>query len=274
MVKIKLTGRLGNQMFQFAFAYLAAKKKKDFIIIQPASHFGYCLDVFRLPFIAGGFPRRMMLLINRLLVKIFKPTSKLSFLSCFYSLQIPEIKGITEIEGYFQDGKSWTPYRAEMLKLFSIRSEIRKRFEAKYSALLNKKLLVFNVRLGNYKQAFFEEIQSHGLLPKEWYLNALSTVDIQQYDHLLVISDEVGEVRKNFGLDQYDPIYIDDGMETDFQFMMHADCLILSNSTFSWWAAFLNERPEKRIIAPKYWVGYHVKKEYPSGIIPDDWEQL
>jgi hypothetical protein len=274
MIKIKLTGRLGNQMFQFAFAYLTAKKRSESIVISPISHFGYCMDMFKLPFLAGRFPKFASLFINKLVAGIVRSTHKLKATSCFYNLEIPQTTGVTEIEGYFQDGRGWVPYRTELLELFSIRTEIKKKFEDKYATLLQKKILVLNVRLGNYKQAYFEEINSQGLLSKDWYLKAIATVDMKQYDHLLVISDEVEEVKSTFGLEGYSPIYIDDDVETDFQFMMHADCLILSNSSFSWWAAFLNEKPGKRIIAPKYWVGHHVGKEYPSGIILNDWEQV
>lgn len=274
MIKIRLTGRTGNQMFQFAFAYLSSLKGKDRILILPSSHFGYCLEMFQLPFLSGKFPPGIFLFINKVLSGICRSTHRLSFPSCFYSLQLPEIKGTTEIEGYFQDGKSYLPYRDELLKLFTIRPEISDRFLKQYGELLKKKILVLNVRLGNYKQAYFEEIKSHGLLSRDWYLKALEKIDIHGYDHFLVISDEIEEVKSTFGLEQYAPIYIDDDVFTDFQFMMHADCLILSNSSFSWWAAFLNERKGKRIIAPKNWVGHHVGVEYPSGILLEDWIQV
>lgn len=274
MIKIHLTGRLGNQMFQFAFAYLSSKKNKDHILIIPASHFGYCLDIFKLPFVAGSFSRKVFLAFNKMLSLLIPTTKKYTRTSCFYNLEIPEIQGVTEIEGYFQDGRSYVPFRQELMELFRLRNHITDRFKEKYGSLISKRLLVLNVRLGNYKQAYFEEIKHHGLLSKEWYLSALAKVDRADYDHLIVVSDDIEEVRSTFGIDSLDPIYIDDDVATDLQMMMHADCLIISNSSFSWWAAFLNQRPNKRILAPRNWVGYHVGIEYPSGIILEDWEQV
>ena len=43
---------------------------------------------------------------------------------------------------------------------------------------------------------------------------------------------------------------------------------IIPNSTFSWWAAWLNENPNKIVIAPQPWLF----KE--SEIVPDDWIKL
>ena len=45
---------------------------------------------------------------------------------------------------------------------------------------------------------------------------------------------------------------------------------IIANSTFSWWAAWLNSNPQKNIIAPSKWVkGYSTKD-----LIPKEWIQL
>lgn len=49
----------------------------------------------------------------------------------------------------------------------------------------------------------------------------------------------------------------------DFSYLLHARYLIIPNSSFSWWAAYLNDRA-KVIIAPKYWARHNVSDGYWS----------
>ncbi|EHC0071351.1 alpha-1,2-fucosyltransferase [Escherichia coli] len=45
---------------------------------------------------------------------------------------------------------------------------------------------------------------------------------------------------------------------------------IISNSSFSWWAAWLNENKNKTVIAPSKWF----KKDIKHDIIPESWVKL
>jgi hypothetical protein len=60
----------------------------------------------------------------------------------------------------------------------------------------------------------------------------------------------------------------------DFQHLLNAHECIISNSTFSWWGAWLNTRPDKKIYAPEYFLGWRIKKEYPQNIYPHDWVKV
>ena len=61
----------------------------------------------------------------------------------------------------------------------------------------------------------------------------------------------------------------------DFALMRECDHNIIANSTFSWWAAWLNANPGRRVIAPKKWFhagnnGHSVDQD----IVPASWERL
>jgi hypothetical protein len=48
---------------------------------------------------------------------------------------------------------------------------------------------------------------------------------------------------------------------------------IIANSSFSWWGAWLNNNPEKKVVAPSKWFGESLKLN-TSDIIPENWTKL
>ena len=58
--------------------------------------------------------------------------------------------------------------------------------------------------------------------------------------------------------------------------MQFSDHNIISNSSFSWWAAWLNDNERKQIISPKKenWFGEFYSHYNMNDLIPEDWEQI
>lgn len=275
MIKLCLKGRTGNQLFQFAYAYLLSKKAKTGIVIKPTSYFGYRLEMFSLPLFLNFLPKSLFVRAQRFFFKLYKTQTAITENSCFYSFHLPDVKGNVEVDGFFQDGTALAKHRNDLLRVFAIKKEYTNRFQNKYRQLLQQKNLVLNIRMADdYKVAYFDEIKSKGILPIEWYLEVLDKIDFSSYDNLIVVSDSVEEAKTIKALEKYRPIFIKDDMYTDFLFLTHADCLIIPNSSFSWWGAFLNQRSDRKIYAPKNWVGYHAGVEYPTGIMIEDFEWI
>jgi len=102
-------------------------------------------------------------------------------------------------------------------------------------------------------------------LPMSYYEDCLSKInDLSQY-YIMVLSDDTEFVRSYFG--SRNNFHYEKNLEIiDFQIIKNADCLIIANSSFSWWGAFLNEKKNAEVFAPKKWLGFKVTQEFPLGI--------
>jgi len=109
-------------------------------------------------------------------------------------------------------------------------------------------------------------------LKTAWYHLAIKNIHNEE-NYYIFISDDINFVKAEFAY--LSNKYISENEEiTDLQFLTHADICILSNSTFSWWGAWLNNKAEKIIYAPKYFMGWRIKKETPTEIYPKEWVQI
>ena len=148
-----------------------------------------------------------------------------------------------------------------------MKEEYKQSFLRKYGELYtDNKVFVIHVRLGDYENNKLEGVSIS--LPAEYYYHILAKYDMTKYK-VLVISNRVEKAKKMFD-DYPDFLVFQDDMIIDFQKIMNADVAIIANSTFSWWAAYLNSKQDKKIYAPKNWLGYNRNKEYPVGIMTDE----
>lgn len=257
MIFIFLHSGMGNQMFQYAFGRLVEKernvnvyflcKKKDFKLngfeginyIELSCNFiSFC---FR---ISKKFKLRYY-----------------EFLSCLNEISIYSIPNYSLIVGYFQSSTLIDQNKSFVKELFK-----PKNFEG-----LNSKVCTVHIRRGDYLTTFFHEINSSALLPEDWFLNQIRFIaDKYPTVRFRLIGDDK-DFLYSFAIKISDLVECYSGNEMDdFCKLIQSKYLIISNSSFAWWGAFLNINEDVVVIAPKNWVGFSRGIEYPKGIMTSE----
>ena len=94
--------------------------------------------------------------------------------------------------------------------------------------------------------------------PVDYYRNAVDymkkNVDSPKF---FVFADNPQWVKENFSWLDYTLVdwnpSAGPGSHLDMQLMSLCHHNIISNSTYSWWSAFLNENPDKVVVLPRQW---------------------
>ena len=256
MITTRLMGGLGNYMFQIATAYSIAKDVRTDAFFdlsrteQSQRHINYYLDnLFKN--VKFGTP----------IPKYIHNEKKFSFNA------IPAVDDLY-LSGYFQSEKYFSKHTKEIKELFSCKeTEIKLR---EHISQIDFTCSI-HVRRGDYLQFPNKHHQS----PADYYNTAIQLVKDQFPNYkvtFLVFSDDIQWCKDHFVGMEY--MFIE-GFEDweDLILMSLCDANIITNSTFSWWAAWLGERPNKLIIAPEKWFGPEGPQDQQD-IIPERWTKL
>jgi hypothetical protein len=253
MVGVDVFGRMGNQMFQYAFAYNTAKLLNTSFYIDDYT-FPFCLgNYFRLSAYDKNLNR-----LKRKFFKTFHKKDKISTHSTFdvYNQSV-DLKNNRKYWGYYQSELYFKDYLLEIKKQFEIIDYWKEHFQKQYANIFDQtKTIAIHIRRTDYVDQNIE-------LPWSYYRHCLDLVQNLDDYQIFVIGDDYNYSKrmmrhyKNYTVCKNSEI-------VDFQIILNANIKIISNSTFAWWAAYLSEFNDKGVFAPKNWIGK--TSEYPKGI--------
>jgi len=299
VIIIRLWGGLGNQLFQYAFAYSIAKEngkkllldtrfyeedylnKNSHFTVQTAQILGLNLEFndllknvnLTLPMIKILQNRT----INRLIriPKRFKMPISYEYRYCKetrfrFDPKLNTIKNDNlYLDGYWQCEKYFSKYRTELIKQFVNHSKIVEKYiiENQIDTVCN---VAIHVRRGDYvnNTRLFSNLY---LLDEKYYIGALKYFNLRfENPQFFIFTNDLDWTRKMFiNSDNCTFVNVNRKMTDLEEFQIMAKCKhqIISNSTFSWWAAWLNNNSEKIVVAPDKWFGNR-------DIIPSSWITL
>lgn len=265
MIIIGLIGRLGNQMFQYAFAYNTAKKLKTRFIFRPI-YKNEITKYFKLDVVTH-------ILYSKYGYKLYS-----RYLDRKKGFEVLEqngwqnktvIQNKSEYAGFFQSELFFQESENSIRKKFDIKNKWKKKFVSKYRRIFSEnKIIVVHIRRTDYVDYGSDELGGTNMcLPMSYYNNCLDQIkNIDNYK-IICISDDIAFAEANLSK-RKNVTFESNEVIVDYQLMLNADILIIANSSFAWWAAYLNEKPNKIVYSPKYWIGFKVDKEYPLSITP------
>ena len=267
MIALEYDGKLGNQMFEFAFARTIANRLHTYLAIANTCDLhkyfrSICTHeniINNIPYLRTRYRRK---------IKSLKEAYYIDCSDCRVEPkeQLKKVRDDAYYYGFFQSVEFFD--RKGVLSWFRIKLKYKKEFDALLGKeFRNNKTIVAHVRRGDYL--------THGLsigskvadvsLPKAYYDACFGQIkDVDNYQ-IYFIGDDM-DYAKEVGKEYKNVKFIHETEITDMQLLINADICIISNSTFAWWGAYLNRKLNKKVYAPKYFLGYYEKDEFPKGI--------
>ncbi|MEI8143298.1 MAG: alpha-1,2-fucosyltransferase [Candidatus Berkelbacteria bacterium] len=285
MIIVKIIGGLGNQMFQYALGrnlanYLGAELVLDISAYDRYATRKYCLNDYNIQ--EKILDRSVLKKYNSKLFRLFD-----LFHFSVYSRNIildkslkfdPKILKITDnkyLAGYWQSEKYFENIPEIIREEYKPKSA-PDRLNRKYLNMIQKCHSVsLHVRRGDYVSDRSAN-SVHGVCGPSYYENALKIIEKKTKDFtLFIFSDDMPWVKKNL-IFNHTVVYVEgNGPEKSYEDLRLMSCCednIIANSSFSWWGAWLNIKPNKIVIAPKQW--FRDPKMDSSDMIPKKWKRI
>lgn len=255
-------GRLGNQLFQIAATIGAARRSRCACTFPEWPYEGYF----------AGLPRDPG-----------RPPPRPPLVEKSYLYQPLDIRETCHLVGYFQSEKYFAHCGEEIRRVLAPRDQLRVQLEARFSAVLALRPCAIHVRRTDYVGSpVYANLGDSG-----YYERAMSALGRDTL--FLLFSDDIPWCRRRFHEHRRRIMFVE-GLAAMGDFFLMSACAhqIIANSSFSWWAAWLNANPTKQIIAPLHWFagefadesrpfvagpphsGYHDTRD----LVPESWIRL
>ena len=288
-VEVEIIGGLGNQLFGYAAGLFLSKKTASelrlnlgMVVIGGTNH-GKSLLGFSIPaklFVDPSTSQNRSVLIKRIINKAARhsnlirnlrnwlsheyTSTELGFEESFWNLESPR-----KIRGYFQS----------YLYVDAVEDELRKRvvidnptdWYLERSKLIEKvNPVAIHFRRGDYLNL----IDEFGILDVSYYASIIQEYEFEiQSRPLWIFTDSpelvTAEIR---GTSLENALILippgNSSANESLLLMSMCQTLVISNSTFSWWAAYLS-KSSSTIYAPSKW--FRGRKD-PDKLIPTNWK--
>lgn len=282
MIVIEMSGGLGNQMFQYALYKKFESLNKDVVMETSFFRSGQELREYEL----GIFPVKYRTITDKEAANIRGFGYQDSVLDKIrhklipqkYKIYVdkigpfqPEIFEMDNVylSGYWQNENYFKDIKEVICRDFSFSDKLMEQYKNICERLDKENSVSVHIRRGDYLTT--ENTRIHGnICTDKYYANAMNYIKEKvKNPQFYIFTDDLDWAHEKYSGEN---ITIVDGNRNtssyvDMFLMSKCKHNIVANSTFSWWAAWLNSNTDKLVLAPPKWLNNFPEAQVASA----DW---
>jgi hypothetical protein len=280
IMKIRYVG-IGNQLFRYAAARNLANRlnaklwivKREATQDKSSNNRDFCLDQFNTKYDQLISPKQFIF------IKTFYKTLRVDE-GNFHNIH--NVNGnILLIDNNRTNGVDLSNFESEQFFL-PIKDEISNlKFKNPYqndllTTIIKSESVAVHIRRGDFADY-------NRIIPLTYQIKAMEKMlSLHSNVHFFIFSDDIDFIKSAFSNLKNVTIASQKGINSINELYLMSRCkhIIIANSTFSWWAAYLNKNPNKIVIAPniyanKEYLSNEIKaKHYEEDFYLADWIKL
>lgn len=298
MIFLKLTDGLGNQMFQYAYARylqsvyggkiffditkLGSKHVRKFELNNFVLNKNVIVPAIGIQYFIRIYTKIVRILLNRIFnvpLNSYKGFSEYVHFCGYYTTNEP-IKyysfvhtsfPIKFVRGFFQSPKYFNDIKNDIRNDLRLKFAPNSRLYRISEEIKNSNSVCLHIRRGDFS------LYNRFMVCNEKYYKRGIDVILSKVSNpvFFVFSNnhnDIEWIKNNYKFD-VNMRYVDmnNSAIEDFYLMQQCKNFIISNSTFSWWAAYLANNINKCVVAPHPWIR---GEKYVEDIYDTDWDVI
>jgi len=285
MVTVAIFGGLGNQMFQYAMGRAMALRNGCRLQLDTRHYdqkgaFRYGLGDFNIKAVIGTsrtLPPTKQRRLKYLAWRHFSSRHRLiREQGLSFNEPVTLATGSMYLKGYWQSERYFSEFADAIREELTVSDPASGENLEMLRRIESEPCISVHVRRGDYvtnpkANAF------HGTCSIAYYQQAVKQVHQKVGDRLPVylFSDDLEWATENLTFDcRVIPVGINPATAAREDLRLMSSCThnVIANSSFSWWAAWLNRSPDKMVIAPPHW--FAKGRDENRDIIPGGWSRM
>lgn len=290
MIIVKIHGGVGNQLFQLALAFSLKARNLDNIVALDTSFYNNTnnsattREILIHEFNIEDFPTATIKnlgeknILGKLKGLLNKEDGKFNIYETT-NLFIPSVLNTKQdayLNGYWQSYRYFNEIDATLKKQFTPKHNLTSK-TLEYKKIISSKAnsISLHFRRGDYLTKYKD---IYNQLTLDHYYKAIDHIKNKlkiDKANLFIFSDDIEWCKSQFRYDD-EVTFIENTNKPDHEdllLMSYCQHNVIANSSYSWWAAWLNNYTNKIVISPKNWY-IQQDAEFNASIYPPTWTIL